>query len=267
MTICIGALCSNKDGQPYKAVTVAADRMVTMGNLMEFEHDVPKILKVTDKVVILMAGDAISGSRLARGVDSAFPNVAPSVITVAEQAASLYAELRDKKIEADIFRPRGLTRQQFYEKGTAMPQQIVFGLDQEVKAANLGVEILIAGVDDSGSQLHVVGNPGGAYHDMRQIGFHAIGSGALHALQSLIGYGHTGTRPLADSVFSVYAAKRRAESAPGVGHDTDMAIITEGGLKMLTVEDMKVLDEIYTETAKPLGAVLKGKLKTLSVLQ
>src|SRR5436190_12942138 len=134
MTICIGALCSNKAGHSYKAVVVAADRMVTMGHMMEFEHDVPKILKVTEKVVILMSGDAIAGSRLARGVDSAFPGVAPSVLTVAEQSAALYAELRDRKIEADIFRPRGLTRQQFYEKGSPLPQQIVFGLDQEVKA-------------------------------------------------------------------------------------------------------------------------------------
>jgi len=241
--------------------------MVTMGHMMEFEHDVPKILKVTEKVVILMAGDAIAGSSLARGVDSAFPNVAPSVVTVAEHSAALYANLRDKKIETDIFRPRGLTRQQFYEKQTAIPQQLAFALDQEVKNTNLGVEILVAGVDDSGSQLHVIGNPGNAYSDMRQIGFHAIGSGALHALQSLIGFGHTGARPLADAIFSVYASKRRAEAAPGVGRETDMAVIAEGGFKMLSSADMKELEAVYLESVKPLAKELKDRLKKLSVLQ
>ncbi len=240
--------------------------MVTMGHMVEFEHEVPKLKKITDKIVTMSAGDALVGSKLARAIDSEFPNVAPSVHAVAEASSKIYVRLRDEKVETDIFRPRGITRQQFYEKGCALPQQAAFAIDQEVMRVNLGVEVIIAGVDDAGGHLYYVGNPGGTAHELGQVGFHAIGSGGIHALQSLIGSAHCGSHSVADTIFAVYSAKRRAEAAPGVGKDTDVAIIGPHGYRQLSTKDMSILSELYAEFSRPIIADMKDKLAKLSVL-
>ena len=39
MTICIAALCEKGE-----KIIIAADRMVTVGQIIEFEHDVPKFV-------------------------------------------------------------------------------------------------------------------------------------------------------------------------------------------------------------------------------
>ena len=82
MTICIGALCSDGDGNPGRSVVVCSDRMVTMGTLQEFEHEVPKIYAIANQVVALVAGDALAGSRLCRSLTRGAP-AAPLVRDVA----------------------------------------------------------------------------------------------------------------------------------------------------------------------------------------
>ena len=61
----------------------------------------------------------------------------------------------------------------------------------------------------------------------------------------MIGFRHTATDGLRETVFRVYASKRRAEVAPGVGTETDMAIITDAGLSWLDDEMFKQLAHIY----------------------
>jgi hypothetical protein len=66
VTVCIGALCASRDGRAGGAVVVASDRMVTLGGLTEFEHEVPKVTVVAARAVALIAGDALRGAQLAR---------------------------------------------------------------------------------------------------------------------------------------------------------------------------------------------------------
>ena len=122
MTVCISALCASTDGAA-KNIVVISDRMVTLGRLTEFEHEVPKISNLTDRTVALIAGDALRGSQLVKNVVEA--GVAPPLVRdLAQLTAFKYAEMRDAQIEAEIFRPRGLTRLQFYQGGApALGQQ------------------------------------------------------------------------------------------------------------------------------------------------
>jgi hypothetical protein len=46
VTIGLGALCAGTEGGGASAVVVASDRMVTMGGITEFEHEVPKVTQV-----------------------------------------------------------------------------------------------------------------------------------------------------------------------------------------------------------------------------
>lgn len=235
MTVCLGAVCCDQHGNGRRAVVVASDRMVTMGNITEFEHEVPKLTHLTDHAVSLVAGDALRGSRIVRDVISHLrANSANSVQDIVQAAAGVYSGLRLNQVNDEVFRVRGLGIQQFYSVlQQQLIAQLVLGLDNAVATFNYGVELLIAGVDADGAQLYHIGNPGGAFTPFHHTGFGAIGSGNLHAVQSMIQLRQAPTHSLHETVFAVYASKRRAEVAPGVGPDTDMAIIDSTGILAL----------------------------------
>jgi 20S proteasome alpha/beta subunit len=226
--------------------------MVTWGNV-EFEHETPKISFVTEKAAILMAGDAIRGSKIVREIKAAIQAI-PTIEQIAQQTTQHYARLRDEQVEIDQFRSRGLTRDRFYKgESPLLTGQAFFGIDQYVMNFNYGVELLIAGVDDAGSHLYSVGHPAGNSHDFAQIGYHAIGSGGAQAIQSMIGFSHASFRSLAETVFAVYSSKRRAEVAPGVGKDTDLAIIEASGTVRFDKAGLAKLEKLYQQYLKPVG--------------
>jgi hypothetical protein len=268
MTVCVGALCRDIKGTASAAVVVASDRMVTHGGITEFEHEIPKIVPLADRVVALTAGDGLRAARLTREVVACVPSGPVVVGDVAQLVATTYAEHRRQQVESELFTPRGVTMAQFY--GGLQSQllgQLVGMIDQQVITFNHGLSLLIAGVDDTGAHLYSVHNPGASVNDFRSIGFDAIGSGALHALQSLIGFGQAGVDPLHETVFSVYVAKRRAESAPGVGRFTDMVVITAEGAAVLDGPLLEQLDALYAELHRPLTEDLKGRLAKLQIIR
>jgi 20S proteasome alpha/beta subunit len=268
MTVCIGALCRDLSGHPSAAAVVASDRMVTHGGITEFEHEIPKIVPLADRILELAAGDGLRAGRLARDVAAAVPSGPVMVGDVAQLLAVRYADHRRQQVESDLFIPRGITIAQFY--GGLQSQllgQLVGMIDSQVMNFNFGVSSLIAGVDDAGAHLYSVHNPGASVNDFQSIGFDAIGSGGLHALQSLIGFGQAGVDPLHETVFSVYVSKRRAESAPGVGRDTDMAVITAEGVTYFDRALLEQLDALYVELHRPMTEELKGRLARLEIIR
>ena len=265
MTICMGATCCSKDGAPGSTVVVASDRMITMGGVTEFEHDVPKISQIGKRIVTLVAGDTLRGSELVRLLGPV-PDAAP-VRRVAEELARQYTELRKAIVSAWYFLPRDLTMKAFYEEGV---QQRLIGpiagqIDQQVAMFDLGIEVLVAGVDDTGGHLYVARNPGGVVDDFEPIGFTAIGSGSLHGVQSMIGFEHAPARDLRATIFRVFASKRRAEVAPGVGRVTDLWIIDGDGVTKLGQSVLDRLDALYQEYERPTRAELERKVHQLSI--
>lgn len=242
--------------------------MVTFGGMTEFEHEVPKINRVTSRIVALMAGDALRGARLAYDVTCQMPADSPPVQAIVEAFSSRYVESRGNQINSEIFQPRGIRMQDFYGgQQQRMIPMIAGTIDEQVTNFNYGVEVLIAGVDGDGAHLSHITNPGGSCSDFRQIGFHAIGSGMIHALQSMIGFGHTGTHGLHESLFTVYASKRRAEVAPGVGTDTDMAIILLDGITWVEPHVIEKLKECYLKIQRPEMADIKKVLVELELFE
>jgi 20S proteasome alpha/beta subunit len=266
MTVCIAALCKDREGRDVSAVVVVSDRMVTLGSLVEFEHEIPKIDFVQERIAVLMAGEALKGSRLARDLRKSLGTDPKPIDHAANILGQLYSALRDQQIETDIFRPRGLQRFAFYAgqyTGIGQNAQMFFTIDTQVHSFNLGVDLLIAGVDESGGHIYSVGNPGGAFTDFHQIGYHAIGSGALHALQTMIGLQQSGLRTLEETVFAMYASKRRAEAAPGVGKDTDIFIIEQGAVTKFDEEKLRVLSEVFEKFQRPAMQEIKTEVSKL----
>jgi hypothetical protein len=214
MTICLAALCRHDDHQP------AADRMVTMGGFIEFEHPVPKMAEPSPLAVVMVAGDTLVGTRLAQDVSGGLHGTSARILDIAQRLAAQYQGMRQQAIESQILGPRGLNLAAFYGAHASLNPQITMMLDQQLSQFNLGVELLLAGVDDQGPHIFSVHNPGPSELQHDVIGYAAIGSGAIHAVQSMIGFGHSAAAGVPETIFRVYASKRRAEVAPGVGQDT-----------------------------------------------
>lgn len=201
MTICMAAIGADATGKPGSAVVVASDRVVTMANLIEFEHTVPKALRIGGRAIALIAGDSLIGSHLVKEVAA---GVATGPITVAQLAQDLsakYAQTRNNHAEADILAPRGLSWAAFYGQHQNLVAQLTMMLDSQLNNYNLGVELLIAGVDDGGGHIFAVTNPGTRPQDHDVIGYAAVGTGALHALQSMIGFRHAVSASLQETIF------------------------------------------------------------------
>ncbi len=259
MTICLGVMCAADGGGANTAAVVASDRMVTLGGLIEFDHSAPKSTKLGKTAVGLVAGDALSGATLLRGLADVHPNDT-RIADLAGTLATAYQQVRLSRAEAAILQPRGLTLASFYDSHQRLLGPIVGGIDQALMGFDLGLQILLVGVDDHGSHLYTVSNPGGQYDTHDVIGFAAIGSGSLHALQSMIGFRHATSQDLKETLFRAYAAKRRSEVAPGVGRETDILVVDGTGVGRLDADTLAELEKLYTRytdsTEKDLGTQL-----------
>lgn len=263
MTICIAAICGGEDGSP-RAV-IASDRMVTLGGFIEFEHTVPKMTNASSNGVAMIAGETLTGTRLAREVADALSGSTPMISEIADHLAEHYKELRNERVEQQVMGARGLTMAEFYVKHSALNPQIAMMLDQQMAGTNLGVEILLAGVDRGGAHIYSVHNPGPPplQHDV--IGYAAVGSGMLHALQSMIGFSHGPTASLKETLFRVYASKKRSEVAPGVGTETDIVVISPAGIEPMGDDTVKQLEDLYASYQEEVRKSLTDKLNGLTL--
>jgi 20S proteasome alpha/beta subunit len=265
MTVCMAAICRDDDKDPATAVVVASDRMVTMGSIIEFEHTTSKSTAVGARAVALIAGDALTGTHLVRELAAEVAAAPMSVGQLAQALSARYVETRNRHAEADILVPRGLNWNEFYGRHQNLVPQITMMLDQTLAGYNLNVELLVAGVDEGGGHISSLSNPGSRALDNDMIGYGAVGSGALHALQSMIGFRHATDCGLSETIFRVYASKRRAEVAPGVGNETDMSIIRSGGVTSVPPETIAVLATLYADFQATTEQTLKDRLRSLSV--
>lgn len=196
--------------------------MVTSGypNLVEFERSSPKIEHVCAQCVALVAGSAVRYGELLRAVRREVGHTDDlEVAWVVEKVKEKYDEFRTRVLEQSIFRPRGLTRAEFYGRMSTFPQPVIRELDTVCATFDYEVQFVICGVDTAGGHIHLVLNPGHS-ECLDAVGFSAIGTGAIHASHSLIANGAEPGISLQRGVYLAYEAKRRSEVAPGVGSGT-----------------------------------------------
>ena len=94
MAVCLGALCAGADGREASVVVVASDCMMTMGGITEFEHEVPKVTQIGERIVALAAADAVRGAQLINEVRRYGQQGAQPLRSVAATRAAPYAALR-----------------------------------------------------------------------------------------------------------------------------------------------------------------------------
>jgi len=264
MTVCIANIC-----EEGKSVISASDRMVTAGFLaQQFEHDKRKIYKITKNVVALTAGDATRSIEIFRAIQTKIDtSVEISVKQIADLICEEYANLRNQKIDATYFRPRGMTRETFYKDySKQLPQELAIFLDKAVHTEDLGLHLIVSGVDETDAHVFGITNPG-KLECYDTIGYHSIGIGSPHSLNSLIGRKSSTNDTLFTCVYNVYEAKKLAENAPGVGKNTDIVKISKDGLVFLSEEDIKILENAYVKLNKPRKSNIEKELKELSLFK
>ena len=228
MTICIAAVCGRGS-----VLVMAADRMLTSSALsIQFEHASRKFTPLSDSCVALTAGDALAHTELFDAVRDEIAKIkAPSVPQVVETIKECYQSIRRKEIEERILRPKGINSlAEYLQVQRSLVTEIAFNFQSQIDNYDYGLEVLVGGANGDVARIFGISNPGTS-ECYDAIGFHSIGSGLPHALNTLIARGCHRDISLAQCLLTVYEAKKMAEKAPGVGATiTDICVVDSTGI-------------------------------------
>lgn len=253
MTICIAAI--GKEGKD-EVIVAATDHMITMGNLGQFEHTISKYKEINKDTIAMLSGIPLLFDDLVQNPDN--------LSKYSEIKAQVKKNFKNKRNEIfqdhvlDLF---GISWEKFTEAAT---QPFANSLIEEIMGRNnkfkLTSSILLAGFDGSRANISEISEY--TYADFRDMNFHAIGSGNIQAINTLMFQKHDKNDSLFSTIYDVYKAKRNAEVSQGVGKETELIVLIKGkGCKTLTDESFNSLKEIYDEEVK-MGRNHK-KLKSL----
>jgi len=220
VTICIAALYSKGEGY-----VLASDQMTTAHFPIgyEFETDeVEKIVKVDDSspVYALISGDVLFANKV---IEYARRQITvdgiKDVANIAEAVRVAYQKARLTRIIQNELEPRGMSLSDYHDKQQKLLAPLVQMIDNAFKTYNPRVEFIIAGKDEGASHIFTIVNPGDSTCN-DALGYAAIGSGAPHAIYSLIEGAYKKSLDKEQVEKIVKEAKKRSEVAPGVGRAT-----------------------------------------------
>jgi len=222
--------------------------MLTSGNI-EFEPPQTKVFPLTRNVVAMISGD---GSKMLTICQQAWADLQAKpqadVAGVVGIVTARFAALRRSEAEASMLTPLGLDLPKLLlGQKRGMDKELVASLLREVREYSFDSNLIITGTDGSGAHIYIVGDPGRAMCcDL--MGFAAIGVGDWHAESQFMVAKYVSSWPFEKALRLLYLAKKRAETAPGVGTDTDLFIIGSppaGAHTQVGVDVVQRLHEMY----------------------
>lgn len=237
MTICIAAL-SRENDKEY--VVFSTDHMVTT-NIGQFEHSIIKYSYLNKNTVAMLAGRALLFDDLVK-----LGNECNNYEQIKKQIFDNFRNKRKQVIENEIFNIFGIN-QDFIKESLQkqIPNPFINNILQKVAEFKLKTSILLVGYIDSVAQITHIEESG--IVEFRSMNFHAIGSGQVQAINTLLFQKHSKTSPLIPAIYNVYKAKKNAEVSGGVGKETELLILNEDGIKKLSNDNINRLDKIYKE--------------------
>jgi hypothetical protein len=251
---------------PRYGILCISDRMLTSPTLnIEFEQAMKKMYHFDNgtNTTALLAGDTSTQIMLC---DRTRVTLAPEspVADVAASYALEYARLRQERNERKHLTPLGLTTDTFAGATGAMSPVLAMQLANDLRWAELGCEALICGTDRFGAHIFVVKDPG-LVDCADSVGFASIGIGSPHAETILMDAGYTRNALLSNALLLLYTAKRRAEVAPGVGRETDIAVVSSDRPAPVFVGSaiQNQLEAIYARQKRAEAKVHRAALKAI----
>jgi hypothetical protein len=135
-----------------------------------------------------------------------------------------YRNVRNAKAEGLYLSSWGETADSFHATGrNRIPETVYAATQSKMERYDLGVDLLVVGFDDT-SHIYTVKNPG-VRSDHTGLGFWAIGSGAAAAIANLFSRQCSFHCHAEEVLYLVYESKIYAESATGVGSETDLFVL------------------------------------------
>jgi hypothetical protein len=281
VTVCIAAIAARSH------VIGVSDRMLTSGSNgdIEFETGQAKLWRFSPSIYALVAGDMAIQSEILKRVNIETKDkidAAPEKWLTVKSVADLYCrkvrELRREWAEAEILHPIGLDFSSFFDKQSSMHAEIATNLANKLTEYEFPsvLETIFLGIDNDGPtgedgkvrncpQLYVT------YYDrltwMSTTGFAAIGIGKNHAESQFIFSQHWVAKPFDETLLLAYAAKKRAESAPGVGRQTDIIVVGPLLGQSVKVEEkhLEGIDKIYRKSRRASGKAIDKADKEMTV--
>lgn len=252
MTICVAGICNYKreeETQTREGIVFATDHMVSIEGLGQFEHKIRKYEMLENGMVIMLAG-AISLDDVVDGLSLESKSFGETALILRNKMK----RLRDQKIETEILSRIGLSFGELKEiaKGEIknefihelIQKVLVNPESEESEGASLDSQIMLIGFEENKAKLATITEFN--IVSMRELGFAAIGSGWLQAVNALLFQKHSKEENLFTAIYNIHKAKKNAEVAEGVGKTTDLFILLDNG-NPLPIENLKILDEIYSD--------------------
>ena len=223
--------------------------MVSVETLsLQFEQGTRKIERLGAKFAALTAGDALAQTDLLRDVSAAITELSgPTVREVAAVVADTFARHRQTLAEKLVLQRVGLDYAAFLEQQQNLLSDLTAELWTAYQEIQLGVQLLVVGVDATGAHLYLISDPGIA-ECFDSIGYAAIGSGLPHAEGFLTQADYSPQISLSKGTWLAYVAKRQSERAPGVGSRfTDILSITsdDAAGNFLSASAIQELERLY----------------------
>ncbi|MGB7254085.1 MAG: hypothetical protein WBC94_10800, partial [Xanthobacteraceae bacterium] len=226
MTICIAALLNwdyaakpSDPRDPGSAAIVISDRMITAGDI-QYEPNQLKMAWPTPQTLALIAGDYSLHSQAIKDLLKQ-TNAQTSPENVAKIYGQTIQAIKRREAEDLYLAPVGLNTDTFLAQQSDLSDGFVAKLREQLQGyQGADVAALIVGSDVIRDQRLVrifTINSYGMVHCHDDVGFAAIGTGASHAESILMQAGYVNTLGWGPALAVLYAAKRVAEIAPGVG--------------------------------------------------
>jgi hypothetical protein len=242
MTICIAAIGKRDDEE---CIVFATDHMVTLGFLGQFEHSIIKYKELNHSAVAMIAGNPLIFDDLTKISDTN-----SDYDTIRNELFSNFQKVRKSIIQNEVLNVFDVDFE--YVKNIldkSIPNNYLEGMLLKISEYKLNTSILLAGFSGNEAMITEINEEN--YSEQRVINFHAIGSGHIQALNTLMFQQHDKYDNILTTIYDVYKAKKNAEVAQGVGKETELLILCKGnGCIRINLDQIKVLDGIYYSELK-----------------
>jgi hypothetical protein len=238
MTICIAAIASNHNKD---VIICATDRMISTSGLGQFEHDIEKYKLLGSNTVAMLSGDPLLFEELTK--------ITPKEKSFKQIRDAIYHNFQNKRkeqIQREILDTFGLGRQSIIDMlEKEVNNKYTDKILDQISKFELETGMLLAGFENGRAQICRIDE---AYTgEYRDIGFETIGSGDNQALNTLLFQRQSRKTPVLTALYNVYKAKRNSEVKQGVGKETDMLVLTEKRVMLITPSQFEILRNIYEE--------------------
>jgi hypothetical protein len=268
VTVCIAGLFKFNYGTleapdlGHAAITVS-DRKLTAGDI-EYEPNQTKVAYLGNSLIMVSGDIAIHSQAIQdtiKGLNSR--DLPPRDIALIYGRA--VQAINARHAESEILAPRGLNTDTFTAQQKDFSQAFIDTIMAQLQNRQpADIEALVVGSNGERASIYLVDSRGKEYC-MDDVGFAAIGIGAWHAKSRLMSVGYVNSRTLAPSLTALYAAKKGAELAPGVGSATDIRIVLKSGSFDLWENvsgELASLYKKYNAQAEALGIQMINELQS-----